>query len=139
MFDQFEDGYTFDFEYKAILGLRGGCKGKFRPVNYLDRETIHAKLSTMKGKDAAEVIARVVASQIAEWSFVDREGKKVEIKWENVARRLHSSHVDMLFNIVIGAIPSMAPEDYKQEPLADQDYMARLMNENPSTDTLTKN
>ena len=136
--DAFDDGYTHSFRYEAIPGLHNGNSGTFRPANYVQRESVHAKFKSLGGEDAAKLIAATVASHVKTWAL-KLNGKSLPITLNACCNQIHPAHIERMFQIVMGNIPSCPFDDTNPAPLAGQDYADQLLAVNPSVDALQGN
>lgn len=140
----FDDGYTHPFSYDAIPGLRGGNSGTFRPMSLIERDAMSYHLSTAKGEKFGEAVAKVVAGKVKSWSLTMAEKDTprqipIPLTEESCKSRVHPSHVDMMFNIVMGFAPSNPPSASPSVSMAGQGVIESLLGTAPTGEQLKGN
>lgn len=103
------DGYTMELFVKAVPGLHGGVKGKYRPVVVMEQARIDAEMRQAPG-DAEKhqwIAAKWISLKVVSWDIKKPDGSLVDHK--NIEDVLHVAAP--LFTRLWGIINGSDPND----------------------------
>lgn len=95
-----DDGYTEPFYVKAIPGVYGSVRGRFRPLTHPERQVVTAKVATLAPVESSHYMLRTVCTFVKEWDIKNEKGAAVPLEPAKVF--LRGALLDRLFNIVCG-------------------------------------
>ncbi len=95
-----DDGFTFKRYIEGQDRMYPSLRFEFRPVLPIQRAKIADKRNESQGEQAILSLSKVLAARVVAWSAIDRTGRKLEPRAENIAR-LHPTIFNRMCNIII--------------------------------------